>query len=167
MSILGLSNYQCCHRESIIQSECFGYKTSYIKSQSNRNRREQNQTNIKIPGDRASDRSHCCDVLDEIELPWVSWLWWGLWNGMRYKETACSTLHAVNHIGWGKKQPKGTYATVCQNSSADSGFSGEPSRILPQQSGKTPLHILSATVGSYQNPTDWKQATYVRPPLKD
>jgi hypothetical protein len=37
-------------------------------------------------------------------------------NGMRYKETACSTLHAVNHIGWEKKQPKGTYATVCQNS---------------------------------------------------
>ena len=68
-------------------------------------------------------------------------------NGMRYKETACSTLHAVNHIGWGKKQPKGTYATVCQNSSADSGFSGEPSRILPQQSGKTPP---TYTIGNYR-----------------
>jgi hypothetical protein len=74
-------------------------------------------------------------------------------NGMRYKETACSTLHAVNHIVWGKSNPRELMQQFVKTLVLTEAFPGNLPGFFPSNPGKRPLHILSATIGSYRNPT--------------
>ena len=89
-------------------------------------------------------------VMCLMRLNFLEYLGYGEYRGkgMRYKETACSTLQAVNHIVWGKSNPRELiqqFVKTRQNASADSGFSGEPSRIiLPQQAGIPKPYRLKA-----------------------